>query len=160
MQRHSVVSSPRIIRIASTLLLIVSAIFTANLGVTSTYAGAEQTYLVLFKGNAVSANVITSAGGTIVASYDQIGVAVARSSNADFAATVAKDSKVEGAAATGRFATHLSADTADAEPLPDSAPATDSDSLSGLQWDMKQIHTPEAHAITGGSPSIIVGDID
>ena len=32
--------------------------------------------------------------------------------------------------------------------------------LSGLQWDMVQIHTPEAHAITGGSPSVLVGDID
>ena len=41
-----------------------------------------------------------------------------------------------------------------------SAPATDSDSLSGRQWDMVQIHTPEAHAITGGSPSVVVGDID
>jgi len=39
-------------------------------------------------------------------------------------------------------------------------PATDSDNLSGLQWDMVQIHTPEAHAITGGSPSVVVGDID
>jgi subtilisin family serine protease len=39
-------------------------------------------------------------------------------------------------------------------------PATDSDSLSGLQWDMRQIHTPQAHAITGGSPSVLVGDID
>ena len=25
---------------------------------------------------------------------------------------------------------------------------------------MRQIHTPEAHAITGGSPSVLVGDID
>jgi len=25
---------------------------------------------------------------------------------------------------------------------------------------MRQIHTPEAHAITGGSPELLVGDID
>src|SRR5947199_10000209 len=25
---------------------------------------------------------------------------------------------------------------------------------------MRQIHTPEAHAITGGSPAVLVGDID
>ena len=25
---------------------------------------------------------------------------------------------------------------------------------------MRQIHTPEAHAITGGSPDVLVGDID
>ena len=39
-------------------------------------------------------------------------------------------------------------------------PATDTDSLSGLQWDMAQIHAPEAHAITGGSKAVLVGDID
>src|SRR5205823_8883521 len=39
-------------------------------------------------------------------------------------------------------------------------PVTGGDNLSGLQWDMNQIHTPEAHAITGGSPSVLVGDID
>src|SRR4051794_41493729 len=25
---------------------------------------------------------------------------------------------------------------------------------------MRQIHTPQAHAITGGSPAVVVGDID
>src|SRR5437868_3505673 len=45
------------------------------------------------------------------------------------------------------------------ERLPN-APASDSDTLSPLQWDMRQIHTPEAHQITGGSPSVLVGDID
>jgi len=34
------------------------------------------------------------------------------------------------------------------------------DPLESLQWDMQQIHAPEAHAITGGSPSIVVGDLD
>ena len=40
------------------------------------------------------------------------------------------------------------------------APAPGDDTLSGLQWDMNQIHAPEARAITGGSPSVLVGDID
>jgi subtilisin family serine protease len=39
-------------------------------------------------------------------------------------------------------------------------PAPGGDSLSGLQWDMDQIHAPEARAINGGSPSITVGNID
>src|SRR6478736_3992798 len=34
------------------------------------------------------------------------------------------------------------------------------DSLSGLQWDMTQIKVGEAHAISTGDPSILVGDID
>jgi subtilisin family serine protease len=40
------------------------------------------------------------------------------------------------------------------------APVADSDNLSGLQWDMRQMSVPEAHAITGGSPSVLVGDLD
>src|SRR5215218_8787284 len=40
------------------------------------------------------------------------------------------------------------------------APAADADTFSGMQWDMRQIHTPEAHAVTGGSPAVVVGDID
>jgi lantibiotic leader peptide-processing serine protease len=40
------------------------------------------------------------------------------------------------------------------------APATDTDTFSPLKWDMRQIHTPQAHAITGGSPAVTVGDID
>ncbi|MET0715659.1 MAG: S8 family serine peptidase [Mycetocola sp.] len=49
---------------------------------------------------------------------------------------------------------------ADQGPLPGSAPATDADNLSGLQWDMVQINSPQAHAITGGSPEVTVGDVD
>jgi subtilisin family serine protease len=70
---------------------------------------------------------------------------------------------VSGVVATHQFGVQVSDDVdasqADAPVVP-SAPATDSDSLSGLQWDMVQIHTPEAHAISGGSPSVVVGDID
>lgn len=45
-------------------------------------------------------------------------------------------------------------------PTTPNAPATSSDPLSGLQWDMVQIRAPEAHAVTGGSRSVVVGDID
>jgi subtilisin family serine protease len=149
----------RFSRIIAALVLALTTILTANLPATYA-AGSSQTYLVLYKGNAVARDAIRSAGGTLVASYDKIGVAVVRSSNANFAATVRKDSRVEGAAATAGFATRLDRDTADNGPLPGGVPASDNDSLSGLQWDMVQIHTPEAHAITGGSPSVVVGDID
>ena len=47
-----------------------------------------------------------------------------------------------------------------AGPLPGSTPAPGDDPLSSLQWDMVQIHAPEARAINGGSPSVVVGDID
>jgi subtilisin family serine protease len=133
----------------------------ANVGATPAVAGSSQTYLVLYKGNAVAADAIAKAGGTLVANYSAIGVAVARSSSATFAANIRKDSRVEGATATAGFATKLERDVnaADEVAAPNT-PATDNDSLSGLQWDMVQIHAPEAHAITGGSSAVLVGDID
>ena len=132
----------------------------------SVAAGASQTYIVLYKTQSVSSDAVAAvskAGGSIVAAYPQIGVVVATSTNTSFRSTVLRDSRVSGAAATNRFATRLDVDSAEdtsATPLPDSAPAADSDSLSGRQWDMVQIHAPRAHAITGGSPSVVVGDID
>jgi subtilisin family serine protease len=151
----------RFARIIAALTLTVTMVLTANLPATPAVAGSSQTYLVLYRGNAVAADAIANAGGTLVANYDAIGVAVARSSSATFAADVRKDSRVAGAAATAGFATRLNDDSAAAADAPvANALATDSDSLSGLQWDMIQILTPEAHAITGGSSSVTVGDID
>jgi subtilisin family serine protease len=130
--------------------------------------GVSQTFLVVFKGSSVpsgAAQTVSQAGGTIAASYGQIGVLVARSSSATFATTVAQNKSVEGVSATSGFATRLSETTdADTSTAGDvsvpSDPAPGSDTLSGLQWDMDQIHSPEARAINGGDPSIVVGDID
>ncbi len=148
--------------LAGTLAAVVAAIVSSGAS-----AGAAGTYIVLYKQSAVpadAASAIQNAGGALVYSYDQIGVAIARSDSSSFSSTLAKDSKVEGVSATAGFATRLSdEETSFVEaggPLPGSAPATDTDPLSPLQWDMVQIHTPEAHAITGGSPQVVVGDID
>jgi subtilisin family serine protease len=128
--------------------------------------GVTQTYVVLYKKNALpsgAAASITKAGGTFVYGYSQIGVVIAKSDNSYFRSNLMLDSRVDGAAATTNFATGLSDEFASdgtEAPLDGNAPATDSDTLSGLQWDMVQIHTPEAHAITGGSPNVLVGDID
>ena len=151
----------RFARIVAALMFILTLALAANVGSTPAIAGSSQTYLVLYKGNAVAADAIAKAGGTLVANYDAIGVAVAQSSSASFAADVRKDSRVAGAAATAGFATRLNDDSAAGADAPvANAPVTDNDSLSGRQWDMVQIHAPEAHAITGGSPSVTVGDID
>jgi lantibiotic leader peptide-processing serine protease len=132
-------------------------------------AAFGSTYIVLYKQQAVSSDAaasIAKAGGTVVYAYPQIGVVIAKSDSTSFRDNVMKDSRVEGASATAGFATRLpdAAPTADdgggpPEQLPNS-PATDADTLSPLQWDMRQIHAPEAHAITGGSPAVLVGDID
>jgi lantibiotic leader peptide-processing serine protease len=150
------------------LALMTAAVFVAvGTAATSGGAGAAENYIVLYKSQAVpkdAAATISSAGGTLVYSYNQIGVALARSSNASFRDNLLKDNRIENASATASYATQLPDEQADAGGPPDgdltNAPATDTDSLSPLQWDMRQIHTPEAHAITGGSPQVLVGDID
>jgi subtilisin family serine protease len=152
--------------ITATAFAVLVAVAAAVFVSAGARAAADETYLVVYKASAVPANAgatIGQAGGTLVYSYDQIGVAIARSSSASFAADIARDNKVDGAAATSRFATRLDdvqSAGAGSEPLPDSQPAPGNDNLSSLQWDMVQMHAPEARAINGGSPSVTVGDID
>ena len=126
-------------------------------------ASSAKTYVVLYNQSSVPSDagrLISQAGGTVVRNYNQIGVTIARSSSDSFASSVGKDNRVDGVSATGAFATQLRDDQSTQPGDLPNAPATDSDNLSGLQWDMRQIHAPEAHAITGGSPSVVVGDID
>jgi subtilisin family serine protease len=136
-----------------------------GVAVQTAHAGTQQTYLVVYHQSALPAGAATTiarAGGTVVATYGAIGVAVVRSNSATFRTALMKDTKVEGVSATAAFATQLKDTSAtDTTATSDtSAPAPGSDSLSALQWDMDQIHSPEARAINGGSPSVTVGDID
>ena len=137
------------------------------------HAAIAQTYIVLYQSQAVpadAASTIAQAGGKLVYSYPQIGVVIASSDNTAFRASLMTDSRIDGVSATSAFATKINDGTVKGESSTDAngpppgnlpnSPASDTDSLSPLQWDMRQIHTPEAHAITGGSPSVLVGDID
>ncbi len=131
-------------------------------------ADASGTFIVLYKGTSVPSTAtatITAAGGTLVYSYPQIGVAIASSSSSSFGTTLMSlDKSVQGADATAGFATRLtepeSASGTESDAVTPNTPAPGGDSLSGLQWDMEQIQAPEARAINGGSPSVVVGDID
>src|SRR5262245_964949 len=151
----------RVLRLIGALVVVMAMALVANLRAAPAQAGTLQTYLVLYNGNAVAADAVTQAGGTLVYSYNQIGVAIARSSSATFAADVRRDSRVQGAAATAPFATKFEGEVnANDDSVVPNTPAPGSDNLSGLQWDMDQIHAPEARAITGGDSSVVVGDID
>ncbi len=97
----------RLARIAAALVFVLTLAMAAGVQAAPSQAGTAQNYLVLYKGNSVATDAITKAGGTLVANYGAIGVAVARSSSATFAADVRKDNRVEGAAATAGFATKL-----------------------------------------------------
>src|ERR671938_1132952 len=133
-------------------------------------AAFGSNYIVLYKTQTIqgdAGSTISKAGGQLVYAYPEIGVAIASSTNPSFRSNLLKNTNIANAAATDAYATQLPESTtedraASGPPEGDlpNAPATDSDSLSPLQWDMRQIHTPEAHAITGGSPAVLVGDID
>jgi lantibiotic leader peptide-processing serine protease len=125
--------------------------------------GADSTYIVLYSDGASSADAaatVSNAGGTLVANYSQIGVVIARSSDPNFAAAVRHNGNIAGAARTAGFATQVSDVMDNSGPVDAPTPAPGSDHLSGLQWDMNQINAPQAHAVTGGSPDVVVGDID
>jgi lantibiotic leader peptide-processing serine protease len=150
----------RLFRITAALVLVLSAmLFGASAGSAApAQTGTTETYLVLYKGNKVPADAatqITKAGGALVYAYDAIGVVIASSDSDTFRATLVKDNRIEGAMATTNFASPLQADveeevTADAVIPPN----------FNYLWDMQQISVPQAHAITLGSPDIVVGDID
>jgi subtilisin family serine protease len=155
---------PRLRALLAGLALLVVAAPASPVQAATT--GAVQTYIVTYKDGASSkdaAALIQGAGGALVANYTQIGVAIARSDRSDFAARVGTGAGVDGAVATTAFATQLNdgrLDPASAADTPSAATPAGGDSLSGLQWDMAQIKAFEAHTVTGGSPSVIAGDID
>jgi lantibiotic leader peptide-processing serine protease len=145
--------------------LLLAAAATAALAFTGV-ANAEK-YVVLYKQSATPADAtrtIEKAGGTVVAVYNEIGVVIAESTSPSFRANLLTDKRIDGASGTARFGAEVAPAEAqnhdEQEPELPNAPATDADTFSPLQWDMRQIHTPEAHAITGGSPAVVVGDID
>ncbi|MGV9282430.1 S8 family serine peptidase [Streptomyces sp. NPDC003730] len=113
---------------------------------------------------------IAKAGGTIVTSYDRIGVVVVHSANPDFAKTLRKVRGVQSAGAT-RTAPLPSAATADtgapqvlgAEELAAAkaaAKAEGQDPLESLQWDLPAIKADKAHEKSLGSKKVTVAVID
>jgi len=127
------------------------------------HATTTKTYVVLYRGTSVpsdAANVVAAAGGSLTIAYNQIGVAIATSDNPAFRGALLRDNRIQGASATEGFGIRLDDNAGSDDPVLPSTPAPGSDSLSGLQWDMDQIHAPQARAINGGSPDVLVGDID
>ena len=126
-------------------------------------AGPETSYLVLApqgNGTAKAAARVAAADGTVVAAYDKIGVLVARSSAPDFATRVA-GAGVESVASTAGLGTALDEGETVEVPAADLvAGDPTAEPLYGQQWDMDMIRVPQAHAVTGGSPSVVVGVLD
>ncbi len=128
-------------------------------------SSADASYLVLApqgKGTAKAAQRVAAAGGTVVATYDAIGVLVARSGNPSFTDAV-RGAGVESAASTAGLGTLLDEGETTAVDATEAAAATGDptgEPMYGLQWDMDQIDLPEAHAVTTGDASVTVGVLD
>ena len=158
MQKHRVIGAASAVAIAIGLM-------GAAVAPAAAASGPESTYLVLApqgKSTAKAAARVAAAGGTVVAAYDQIGVLVAKSTNAAFAGAVA-GSGVESVASTDGLGTTLIDD--EVSDVVGSAPAEATgdptqEPLWSSQWDMAQIDVPAAHALTTGDPSIVVGVLD
>lgn len=112
---------------------------------------------------------IAKAGGTIVTSYDQIGVIVVHSSNADFAKTMRGVRGVESAGNTRNAPLPAQSTTDVGTPKAltaqqvraASAEAADGqDPLEPLQWDLPAIKADKAHEKTLGSSKVTVAVID
>ncbi len=147
--------SRKTVSIVVLVVMVLTSLLASSAAAAPQQAGSGETFIVLYKGNSVPADAsaaIAKAGGTLVYSYDQIGVAIARSDNASFKANLAKDKKIEGVSSTAGFGVQLN-DVVDEEDVVSPADIN-------YQWDMIQISVPQAHAITMGSPDIVVGDID
>ncbi|MCW3815187.1 S8 family serine peptidase [Micromonospora sp. DR5-3] len=128
-------------------------------------AGPDTTFLVLApqggKTDKAAARV-AAAKGTVVASYDQIGVLVVRSTNPNFATQVA-GAGVESVASTAGLGTALDeGETVEvsAEEVANATGDPTKEPLYGQQWDMNTIHVPQAHAVTSGSSNVVVGVLD
>jgi lantibiotic leader peptide-processing serine protease len=125
---------------------------------------APVNFLVVYKLESVpasAANDIKKAGGTVLATYKELGLVLASSGSSSFQSALAKNVWVQAVAPTqGAAVDSLPSESAEQKARP--APATESsgDALVPMQWNMAQIHAPQARAITAGKKSVVVGVFD
>ncbi len=151
-------------RLLLVLALTLVAGVTALINAPTAHSSGTGTFIVVYKGNSVpkdAASVMSKAGGTLVYSYQAIGVAIAKSTDPSFRGNLLKDNRIDGASRTDNFGVQLGeAGLGNDNGAPESpAPSNSGDSLSNRQWDMDQIKAPEAHEISTGT-GVLVGDID
>jgi subtilisin family serine protease len=98
----------------------------------------------------------------VAANYSQIGVLVARSTNPNFSTDAAGDGVDAVGSTTGLGSPLDEGETVDmvGSATQQATGNPTGEPLFGSQWDMTQIHTPEANAITTGSPNVVVGVLD
>ncbi|MER7771832.1 S8 family serine peptidase, partial [Kitasatospora sp. NPDC096140] len=123
------------------------------------WAAGTRAYLVISAPADIAAAkaAVAAKGGTVFASYDAIGVIVAHSASAGFAAALRTVSGIQQVGAT-----RTSDVPADAyNPALPANPAQSATTLTeSNRWDMTQIKADQAWNVTTGSPSVKVGVLD
>ncbi|HEY6881722.1 MAG TPA: S8 family serine peptidase [Polyangiales bacterium] len=121
-------------------------------------------FLVVYRLEAVpstAAKDIQKAGGTVLATYKELGLVLASSASSTFATTLAKNPLVQAVAPTqGAAVDSLPSESAEQRARPAALTQASGDALVPMQWNMQQIHAPQARAITQGKKSVVVGVFD
>ncbi len=121
-----------------------------------------QTYLVSFPGGSIPSNaadIVAAGHGTIVARYDNVGLVLA-SGDSGFVTTLRADARVDAVGLASVVSSVLAPMHPKGTQPPKINKAKGPDPLSNRQWDMDQIHAPQARAISGGRSSVLVGVLD
>ncbi len=130
----------------------------------SALTASSRTYLVSFASGTIPSNaaaIVSAAGGSIVTSYTNLGIVLAKTSSTGFASALRGDPRVDRVAAANAVTSRIEIVKSKSAPHPVAAlKAPGSDPLSGRQWDMDQIHSPQARAINAGKSSVRVGVLD
>lgn len=104
---------------------------------------------------------ITALGATVVYSYEQIGVIIARSDDAGFAAKLRGSKTVDSVGASRtKGIVQSDVETTVEATVPAVAPTDGSEPLEADQWDLRQIGADKAHASSLGSRRVVVGVLD
>ncbi|GAA3796029.1 S8 family serine peptidase [Streptomyces chiangmaiensis] len=175
-RRRLALAVPVVLSLTASLGFLPGAASAAPLTTTArAAAGPELAYVVNTRTDrhTISAvqRAIAGAGGTVVVTYDKIGVIVVHSSNPDFAKVLRSVRGVQSAGAT-RTAPLTAAGTTDegavqyltkdqAAKIGDaSAAAGESEPLEADQWDLRAIGADKAAQIDPGSRHVTVAVID
>lgn len=144
-----------------TLLCSVAAALVASASL-ATVAHADGRYVILYKNGSLPSSVaadVAAAGGTVVRTLPEVGVAVATSSSEGFLAAISADNKVQ--IAGNATASTLPTVSGSGEE-PDAGP-TPADTLynAGRQWSINRVHAPDAWAANQtGSHNTVVAVLD
>jgi lantibiotic leader peptide-processing serine protease len=125
---------------------------------------ASQTFLVSFTGGSIPSNasaIVAAAGGTIVARYTNVGIVLVSTTATTFPTKLRGDARVSSVGSSKTVSSSIGVVKSSFAHHPIGAlRAPGSDPLSNRQWDMDQIHAPQARAINAGSKSVLVGVLD